>query len=149
MEAPGNGLLQGLKKNCLKISKNVRNPSNNVGKSLVNLRQPSIIFGNLRVIFANLRKSSDDFRKYSVTFENCRVIFGNLRKCSDDLRQSSEVFGRSSTSHNNNNNNNNNSNNDSNPRSTSHIHLTLKRLFSAVASPATEFEVSAWKHSKT
>ena len=87
---------QGLKKNCLKISKNVRNPSSNVGKSLVNLRQPSIIFGNLRVIFANIRKSSDDFRKSSVTFENRRVIFGifesvrmifgNLQKSLGDLR---------------------------------------------------------------
>ena len=131
----------------MKISKNVRNPSNNVGKSLVNLRQPSIIFGNLRVIFANLRKSSNDFRKSSVTFENrrvifgifgsVRVIFGNLRKSLGDLRHPTIiitiiiiviiVF------------------HDPLPG----IHLTLKRLFSAVASPATEFEVSAWKHSKT
>ena len=56
------------KQNILKISQNVRNPSGNVPKYSVYLRQPSLIFGNLR-------KSSG----YLVIFEILRVIFENLR----------------------------------------------------------------------
>ena len=88
----------GLKKeNILKISENVRNPSENVPESSVYLRQPSLIFGNLR-------KSLDDLRQSSVIFRSLGWfldIFGNLRKSSDKLRnswgnllQSLVIFGR-------------------------------------------------------
>ena len=49
----------------LKISENVRNPSENPPKSLVYLWQPLLIFGNLW--------------KSSAIFGNLRVIFGVLR----------------------------------------------------------------------
>ena len=48
----------GLKINILKISENVRNPTENVPKSSVNLRQPSrcsVIFARLRVNFGYFR----------------------------------------------------------------------------------------------
>ena len=60
------------KENILKISENVRNPSENVSKSLVYLRQPSLIFGSLW-------KASDNLWQSSVIFRSLRVIFGNLR----------------------------------------------------------------------
>ena len=60
-------------KNILKISENVHNPSENVRKSSVYLRQPLLIFGNPRWSSGNLRKSS-------IVFGSFWVIFGNLRK---------------------------------------------------------------------
>ena len=61
-----------IKKNILKISKNVRNPPENVPKSSVYLRQPSLIF-------RNLLKSSSNLRQSSVVVGSLRVIFGVLR----------------------------------------------------------------------
>ena len=49
------------KNHILKISENVRNPSENVPKSSVSLWQPSLIFGKIRKSLGNLRQSSDVF----------------------------------------------------------------------------------------
>ena len=67
-----NDLKGRTKKNILKISENVPNPSEKVEKSSLYLRQPLLIFGNLR-------KASGKLRQSSVIFGSFWIIFGNLR----------------------------------------------------------------------
>ena len=66
-----NDLKDQPKKNVLKISESVRNPSEYVRKSLVHLHQPSLIFGNVW-------KSSGNLRQFLVIFGSLWLIFRNL-----------------------------------------------------------------------
>ena len=52
---------QGTIKYFLKISENVRNPSNSVRKPWVHLLQSSVFFGNVRKSSYNLRQPSEVF----------------------------------------------------------------------------------------